>query len=53
MGKRLVGLRHAVHLVFLFNSVALILGGQEEFCGELLCHRLPLLRARGANNPAE
>jgi hypothetical protein len=53
MRKGLVGFGHAVHLVLLLDGVALVLGGEEQFCGELLGHWLTLFATGCADKPAE
>src|SRR3954470_7637616 len=53
VGKCLVGLGHAVHLVLLLDCLTLILRGCEDFVCKLDAHWAALLRACRADNPAE
>ena len=52
MGKCLVGLGHLVDIFTLLHRITFVFGGGDDFFGELLAHRLPLLAARRANKPA-
>lgn len=48
-----VRFRHAVHVVFLLDCVALVLCGEHEFVGEFYRHRLSLASTGAVNEPAE